>query len=125
MSSSERRNRPKSVLTRLTEDEYAELTSMAEATGLTRADYLRSAGLEKKPLGIKRRPAADHVELTRILKQFGKIGSNLNQIARNMNRGRREDEAFVRDSLKSVVEMKDALFAALGIDPTGGKPRDR
>lgn len=122
MSSSERRIRPKQALVRLTDGEHEALSGRAESAGLTLADYIRSQALGAKPLRARVRPAVERAELARILAELGKLGSNVNQIARNLNRDRAEDGQFMADTLSAVQQMRDVVLIALGVDPAGGRP---
>lgn len=55
-------------------------------------------------------------ELARILGELGKIGSNLNQLARETNEGFPPYKREVMAILASLLPVKDAILAALGRD---------
>ena len=71
--------RRREVMVWLTEDEYTDLKSKVERTGLSMQSYLRHLISEVQP---KERPSADYFEVLRILRQ---IGNNINQIAAKAN----------------------------------------
>lgn len=67
------------ITLKLTDMELACLEQAANALHISRVEYLRNLILEK-PMIYKYEIVADNAEL-------GKIGSNLNQIARKLNQG--------------------------------------
>ena len=115
MSKSESRQRPKQVLIRLTDSEHAALSALAEQSGLALADFVRAQALDEQPIRVRRRPTADRAALAKVLAGIGQIGNNVNQIARALNRERSPDAEHVTEAMKAVVEMRDAVLAALGI----------
>lgn len=119
-SGSERRQRSKDVRIRLTPAEYATLLAMAERAGLSLGGYARQALLEAEPPRQARRPPIERAELAKLLGQIGRIGSNLNQIARHANvEGRFTDEAALHQLCDELRSIRDAALAALGRD--GGR----
>lgn len=71
------RNRPKQIVIRVSEEELQKIKKKVEASGMSQQEYLIKAILDKKVTntdGIKE-----------ILPQLGKVGSNLNQVARKLN----------------------------------------
>lgn len=91
-------NRSHLVTFRLSDDEYEQLKAVCEILGVTQSEYLRQTALTAtfgKPI--------IHITLdaesARVLTgQFGKIGSNLNQIARKLN----QNEALT-EQLRSQI----------------------
>lgn len=69
---------------RLTQHEERLLLERSQERGLTLSDFLRSTALDVKPRIIQATP--ERAALIRGLAELAKIGSNLNQIARAMNR---------------------------------------
>ena len=84
-SGSETRQRRKTVTVRLTDMEFMSLESAAGRSGLTLADYARSSMLSIEPIGRSRPIKIDRDGLRRLLGHLGKIGSNINQMAHQMN----------------------------------------
>ena len=71
---------------RFTDTEYERLLSHAEAARLPLAEYIRRQ-VTGKTVEMKYEIVADLPELQKLIAEFGKIGSNLNQIARHFNSG--------------------------------------
>jgi predicted kinase len=113
-SGSETRQRTRVVQVRLSEAEYAEITSRADAALLTPASYVRDAVLDAPAPRARRRPAVEAVQVARVLAQLGKIGSNLNQLARQANAGLPVPRDALARALADVSAMRDATMACLG-----------
>lgn len=85
---SEKRQRGKSVLVRFADEEFLLVETAASNTGLTVPSYTRAILLgEKLKTKSRNRPPIERELLARLLGQYGKIGSNLNQIAHAANLG--------------------------------------
>ena len=77
----------KNIITlRLTDIELAYLDQSAESLHVTRSEYLRNLILEK-PMIYKYEVVAENDQLKKLNAEIGKIGSNLNQIAKHLNQG--------------------------------------
>ena len=74
------------ITLRLTDIELAYLDQSAESLHITRSEYLRNLILEK-PMIYKYEVVADNEQLKKLNAEIGKIGSNLNQIAKHLNQG--------------------------------------
>ena len=74
------------VSVRLTDIELEALENASRNAGLSRVDYLRNLILQVKP-EIHFQVVADMDEIRKLVGEYGKIGSNLNQIARYFNTG--------------------------------------
>jgi len=113
---SEKRQRDALLQVRLTAAERATLDAAAERAGLSLAGYARSTLLSAPPVRQARRPPVERAELARLLAQLGKIGSNVNQIARVLN-----SDGDTPPELAGVPEdiaiMRAAIMAALGWQP--------
>jgi len=73
------------VTSRYDEAEFAELNEAASRAGLTRASYQRVQSLAAPKTRSTRRPPIERETLAQLLGQLGKIGSNLNQLAKAAN----------------------------------------
>lgn len=113
-SGSETRQRKKVLLIRLTEAEQAQLVEAADRAGLTLASYARKMLLSAPPPRQGRRPPADKVELGRIVAHLGKIGGNLNQLARAANTGVAVDGVALAEEMGELAVTRALLRAALG-----------
>jgi len=72
---------------RLTSEEQKRLFQAAAARGLTVSDYIRLTVLESKP--VLKQADSRRDALIKGLGELGKVGSNINQIARHMNTNRK------------------------------------
>lgn len=99
----------------LSDDEHAALKARAEAEGVTVTDLIRARCL-KAPARRKRR-GPDVQELHRITAQLGRIGGNVNQLARVANEnGRLPTVAMLQDTRAELRTMTSHLAQALGHD---------
>ncbi len=101
MAGSEKRQRTKGVRVRLTPDEYTRVVEAADNAGLALGAFARACMLDGPGPRATRKPPVAKEELTRILGQLGKIGSNVNQIARAINSG--DDPNGLADDIKAAV----------------------
>ena len=76
----DRRNRQ--LVVRFTESEYASISSGAKNAGMSLSSYVRHLAVDGK-VDVHYHLSHDSDDLGAILAQLGKIGSNLNQIARS------------------------------------------
>ena len=67
------------IMLRLTNTEYEIIAENAKAASLPLAEYVRKQITNKKVI-VKYEIVADLSELKKLIAEFGKIGSNLNQI---------------------------------------------
>ena len=74
------------IMLRLTDTEYEIISENAKAAALPLAEYARRLVMGKQ-VKIKYEIVADLPELKKFIAEFGKIGSNLNQVARHFNSG--------------------------------------
>ena len=74
------------IYLRLTDTEYEIVSANAKNANLSLAEYVRKQVMNQKII-IKYEIVADLPELKKLIAEFGKIGSNLNQIARHFNSG--------------------------------------
>lgn len=102
---------------RVSADEFAAISAAAESAGLALSSYIRQVLLGMPVARQVRRKPADHRELARILGALGHIGANLNQLAKASNSGVLLYAGEVGPAAAAVVEMRDALMAALGHEP--------
>ena len=100
----------------------AVLAEKAARHGVSAGQYARALVLkdtgQSLPV-VRRGPPRDAVELRRLVAQLGKVGSNLNQLARSANT---PDLAIDRDALgralADLAEIRAALLVALRVrDP--------
>ena len=85
----------KDVHLRMNETEYDLLAERAKANSMTVSDFIRNALVNQKVI-IKYEITADVPEIKKLISEFGKIGSNLNQIARLVNHESKASSAIDR-----------------------------
>lgn len=120
-SGSERRQRDIRLSIRLTAEEFNRIAARADACGLGRAAYLRASGLDGDAgPRAQRRPPADHKALRQILGHLGRVGNNINQIARSLNAGDKVNLPALEAALRAYLEIRNAIFEALGKDHERG-----
>ena len=106
----------KDVHLRMNETEYEILLERATATNMTVSDFIRNS-LNNQNIIIKYELTADVPEIKKLIGEFGKIGSNLNQIARYFNQGgiiSTEMKNEIRKSLRDIYEMKYEVMKMAG-----------
>lgn len=77
---------PHFVAVRLTDAEMAVLEQGASTFGISKSEYLRKLLLDKK-IQHTIEIVADMDDIKSLVREYGKIGSNLNQIAKYFNTG--------------------------------------
>ena len=96
------RTRPKQIVIRMSEDEYEKIKKKVEQSGMSQQEYLIKALTQKE---IKNTEA-----LRELFPQLGKIGSNLNQIARKLNQiGYIDFNGELRQALKGCDDIWQLL----------------
>ena len=114
MSKSRKRRRSVLRQTWLTPDEDAIIRRKAAATGVTLSELQRIALFGYKPPPTK----TDREALVKLSAALGKVGSNLNQIAKHLNAGRPGDrvEGVLDDALRELFEWRTMVMQALGYE---------
>ena len=123
MAGSDKRKRHKTTTIRFTPDELDTLKSRAKRAGLSLGGYVRQEMLDAPPPRQSRRPVIEKELLSIALSRMGKIGSNVNQLARTANRGRIPEKAALRAASDAVIDIQTLIRLALGfsVDPA---PKD-
>lgn len=104
------------IMLRLTDTEYEIISANAKDANLPLAEYARKQVLNKKIIA-KYEIVADLPELKKLIAEFGKIGSNLNQIARYFNSGgihSQEMRNAINQSIARIYEMKYEILKMAG-----------
>ena len=116
-SGSETRQRRGRVTIRFFDPEMENLKEKADRAGISVSSFARLTLLGITPDRTARRPQVEKTLLAKTLGELGKIGSNINQIARTANtRGavERDDEEYLRRASLALEAMRDAVLSALG-----------
>lgn len=104
--------RTHAVMIRFNDTEYSIITTYAQDANLPVAEYGRKLILNQ-PVNIRYEITADTPEIKKLIAEFGKIGSNLNQIARHLNR----EGAFTTE-LKNTIQQCISTIYELKYDVT-------
>jgi hypothetical protein len=102
---------------RCTAKDHAAISAAAARAGLSIGAYLRALALGSAGPRAVRRPPIERKELARLLGHLGKVGSNINQLARAYNQtGIRPGFPELVAIRQEIGEMRAALMLALGRD---------
>lgn len=104
------------VTLRFTDTEYEIITENALHARLPLAEFLRKQVTGKR-ITVKYEIVADVPELKKLITEFGKIGSNLNQIAHHFNQGgihSQEMRQAINKCIAEIYEMKYKVVKIAG-----------
>ena len=104
------------IMLRLTDIEYEIISESAKAANLPLAEYARKQIMQQKVIA-KYEIVADLPELKKLIAEFGKIGSKLNQIARHFNSGGIHSQRMrkaIDQSITRIYEMKYEVLKMAG-----------
>lgn len=116
-SGTEKRVRDRHITVRLSADERAAVDAAAERAGLTPGSYARQVLLGAPAPRQVRRPPVERRELARLLGELGKIGGNLNQLAKSVHSGVLVYGGDFDAVNSSLLEVRSAILSALGRAP--------
>ena len=104
------------ITIRFTDLEYSIIETAASQANMSLAAYVRTQVL-KGQVHTKIEIVADVPEIKELLAEFGKIGSNLNQIAKYFNQGgvlSQEMRGEINKRLRDLYEMKYKVMKMAG-----------
>ena len=104
------------VTIRLTDTEFSIIENAATQAEMSISEYMRTQTIEGK-VNARFEIVADVNQIKKLIGEFGKIGSNLNQIARYFNQGgilSSEMRNEIRKSLRDIYEMKYEVMKMAG-----------
>ena len=104
------------VTIRLTDTEFSIIENAAEQAEMSISEYMRTQTMQGQ-VNARFEIVADVAEIQKLIGEFGKIGSNLNQIARYFNQGgiiSTEMKNEIRKSLRDIYEMKYEVMKMAG-----------
>ena len=104
------------ITIRFTDLEYSIIETAARQTNMSLAAYVRTQVL-KGQVHTKIEIVTDVPEIKKLLAEFGKIGSNLNQIAKYFNQGgilSQEMRGEINKRLLDLYEMKYKVMEMAG-----------
>ena len=90
---------------RVTEDLYKVIETEASEAKMSVSEYCRSVATNKRII-LKKEFVFDNPELLSALSNLGKIGSNLNQIARHLNEGGAMNLSLRKELLQCITELR-------------------
>ena len=107
------------ITLKLTDIELEVLNEAADITGLSRSEYVRKLLLEKQ-INHQIEVVADMNDLRKLVSEYGKIGSNLNQIAKHFNSGGSQSRAIENEIHQCITDLfllrKEVLKLAGGMN---------
>lgn len=95
------KTRPKQVVIRLTEEEFMYLQEQVERAGMNQQEYCRKSILGKEIRNMD--------GIKEVIPQLGRIGNNLNQIARILNQHSKINTEELSQTLKGCEEIWQLL----------------
>lgn len=117
-SGSNKRQRDKITPIRWAEAEFNRVAAKASDAGLAFGAYMRALGLGEPGPRSQRIPPVQNELLIRLQGQLGRLNNNANQIARGINMRDLYDLPELRQALKDYMPIRDAIFVALGKQPS-------
>jgi hypothetical protein len=121
-SGSDKRQRGETVTVRLTKDERATLDALASRTGMAAGAFMRAAAFGDAGPRAQRRPPVDLKDLRHLLGECGRVGNNLNQIARILNTGGSADIPELTAACGAYNDISAGILALLDMGPRGSSP---
>lgn len=114
---SDKRQRTETLFARVTPEEKSAFVTRADRAGMASAAFMRALALGDAGPRARRRRPVEHQALVQALATLNRVGNNLNQIARNTNRGMDIDVPQLRDALHQYHQVIAAIYEALGMEP--------
>jgi hypothetical protein len=105
------------ITVRCTAQDHAAIDEQATKAGLSVAAYLRALALGAPGPRAVRRPPVERVELAKLLGAVGKLGGNVNQIAKAVHTTRNLPSWSELAAIQQeIAQIREAIFRALGRD---------
>ncbi|MEQ1908696.1 MAG: plasmid mobilization relaxosome protein MobC [Vicinamibacterales bacterium] len=125
-SGTEKRKKGRVITARFDDGEAEAIRRMADKAGVSIGALLRHAVFNTLPPPAARRPCINVQAVAQLLAQLGKIGSNINQLAKHANAGRSIDsmDNSIELALRDLSELRIACLQALGCEPDRGTGDD-
>ena len=92
------------VTVRFNKESYEKLLAMAKAANLSAAELIRQMVFKGK-VNVKQEVVAEVPMLKKLIADFGKIGSNLNQIAHHYNGGGIRSKEMYERTQRAISEL--------------------
>ena len=104
------------VKTRLDDEEHAEFLHRMELYEMSQAEFIREAisGAIIKPTIVATLVSDDLLAaIGKLTAEYGRVGNNLNQIARHLNEWRRPYPAMAKELQDAVAELATLKFEVM------------
>jgi len=113
VAGSETRKASTTTTLRLTPEERQALVAAAEAQGLGPSTFARKAALEAAgaPVVVRRRRDVLAAAMGPLLGELARVGSNINQVARHVNRGGSPAAAELATLRSEVEQLTHAVMS--------------
>lgn len=98
-------NRTHMVHARLNDMEWVQFMTQLEKLGLSQSEFIRQAIFTAK-VNVTVQPVFSSDRLDEIAMQYGRIGSNLNQIAHHLNAGNPMQAKLMREVNHCLADMQ-------------------
>jgi len=109
-------HRRRVVKTRMTEEEYAEFAARLSAYGISQAEFIRQAirNAVIRPV-VYVSPVNDEllVAIGKLTAEYGRIGGNLNQIARALNEWHSPYPSMAKELREAAADLAALKFEVL------------
>ena len=96
----------KRIMFRVTDELYDVIANEAASAKMNVSEYCRKVCTDKR-LIVRKEKIFDNPDLLSALSNLGKIGSNLNQIARHLNEGGSIDSALKKELTQCITELRN------------------
>lgn len=90
---------------RMNDAEWVQFMTQLEKLGLSQSEFIRQA-IFTAQVNVTVQPVFNSEKLDEIAAQYGKIGSNLNQIAHHLNDGNPMQAKMMRDINHCIADMQ-------------------
>ena len=107
------------VTVRFNKESYEKLLAMAKAANLSAAELIRQMVFKGK-VNVKQEVVAEVPMLKKLIADFGKIGSNLNQIAHHYNGGGVRSREMYERTQRAISELYAMKYE---VEKMGGEIR--
>ncbi len=94
------------VHARMNEEEWQTFLAQVESLGITQSEFIRQA-VTTAAVKVTVQPVYDSEVLDEIAAQCGKIGSNINQIARHLNENNPIEARLIKECRHGIAEISD------------------
>ncbi|MCV0416598.1 MAG: MobC family plasmid mobilization relaxosome protein [Brevundimonas sp.] len=116
---SDKRQRTEVLFARVTPEEKSAFAARADRAGMAAAAFMRALALGDAGPRARRQPPVNHVALRQVIADLGRIGNNVNQLARGMNIGEVPEVPELREAATALIDARNAIYEALGKEPAG------